>query len=391
MCTSDPARPFLSEIRHVVFKRETKKKYSDSAVIFEGSHAQWQAHFEKGQPERYEPDTVLEIKAISASGAFEFTNVNAHPDSEELICLIDEGLCLFVEKFKKYPTAFKIVEKEIFSNLSNIVIPLQVRCSQYLPTDATREVFLDDQLNVQSVNIVLHSDLVRDVISACRSVSQEKDFERLGILWALIHPLLHELGHKNLPRDRFFEEIHRVWCDSVIMRNLLFKQKRADELLAANKTGKIFIKFFTERTRAEKDPISERQIFRQPLFEMLNQLHLQVDEETLARYDKMKVLSFTDLADAAKVIIREYLDDQYLRPSLAQVMATIPEAYRPCRSPGIKTNRSYPNRKPDDTASRTKRTWRPGSRWQENFRISVSSLSASWESGSSVGCTRRSI
>ena len=87
---------------------EPKKKYSDSAVIFEGSHAQWQAYFEKGQPERYEPDTVLEIKAISASGAFEFTNVNEHPDSEELICLIDEGLCLFVEKFKKYPTAFKI-------------------------------------------------------------------------------------------------------------------------------------------------------------------------------------------------------------------------------------------------------------------------------------------
>jgi serine/threonine protein kinase len=40
------------------------------------------------------------------------------------------------------------------------------------------------------------------------------------------------------------------------------------------------------------------------------------------------LLKFDDLAASAKVIIQEYLDNEYLRPSLAEIMSGIPEAYR---------------------------------------------------------------
>ena len=279
--------------------------------------------------ERYDPDTILEIRSISATGEIELADAKSHPDSEALAGLLTAGFRLFVERFEKYPCAFNIIAKEVFSNRSNSVVPVRIRSSKYLLTDATREIFLDDNLKEKSVNIVINADLIEHVIHASGSLSHVSRSEQLGTLWALLRPVLHELGHNNLPRDRFFEEIHRIWCDAVIMRNLLFKQKRDNDHLVANKIGTAYLRFLIERARLKGMEISEEELFRHPFFEMLNQLYLQVNEETLARYDKMKVLNFTELADAAKVIIREYLDCQYLRPALAQVMATTPEAYRP--------------------------------------------------------------
>ena len=310
-------------------KKIPAKQYSDNAVVFDGSCTGWQTYLERLPEERYEPDTVVEFKKLSAGGEFELVNVNAHADSAALIGLLEQGLRLFVEKFKKYPCAFDIIAKEVFSNDSNAVAPLHILSSRYLLTDATREVFLDDDLNVKSVNIVINTELIHDVVSFHNDFSPDKDTDRVGIYWALLQPLLHELGHKNLPRDRFFEEIHRVWCDSVIMRNLLFKQKRDNGRLAANRIGNAFGDFLVERNRLKGVALNKEELFRRPFYEMLNQLYRQVDEETLARYQKMKVLCLGELSDAAKVIIREYLDDQYLRPALAQVMAATPEAYRP--------------------------------------------------------------
>jgi hypothetical protein len=305
------------------------KPYSDNAAVFGGSGSAWQSYLMRLPSERYDPDSVLEVKAISADGRLELVNVTGRPDAEALRGLLTDGFRLFVEKLQKYPSAFNIAAKEVFSNPSNTKAPVQVRLSRHLLTDATREVFLDDHLNVKTVNIVLKAELIDDVMRATQGRSRETNSDQLGVLWALLRPLLHELGHRNLPRDRFFEEIHRVWCDSVIMRNLLFKQKRIDDRLAANKIGTDYIRFLVERSRSKGGQLTVDDIFRQPFFEMLNQLYRQVDEETLARYEKMKVLSFTELVDAAKVVIREYLDEQYLRPALAQVMAAIPEAYRP--------------------------------------------------------------
>jgi hypothetical protein len=95
----------------------------------------------------------------------------------------------------------------------------------HLPTDATRETLLDDNLNISKVSIVLKSDLVQNVIKAYKKTSKGGKDERLGILWGVVKPLMHELGHSNLPRDRFFEEIHQVWCDCVAMRNIFFSKE----------------------------------------------------------------------------------------------------------------------------------------------------------------------
>ncbi|MGD9052969.1 MAG: hypothetical protein PVG17_14030, partial [Desulfobacterales bacterium] len=213
----------------------------------------------------------------------------------------------------------------------NTIVPIQIKCSRHLPADSTREIFLDNALNIKEVSIVLNGDLVQSVVQACKKLSDGGEDERLGTLWGLVKPLLHELGHSNLPRDRFFEEIHQVWCDCVAMRNILFKNKRENGCLVPNKAGKTYINLYLERVLEKGTKVSKEDIFSQPLFKMLNHLHRLVGEEMLNKHAKIKLLKFDDLAASAKVIVRGYLDDEYLRPSLSQTMSSIPEAYQPMK------------------------------------------------------------
>jgi hypothetical protein len=303
--------------------------YSDNSVVFDGEHSLWKKYLELTFSQRHEPEILIRAKPLSGQDAFEFIALNKNSDTEKLVSLLKEGFRLFLEKLKEYKITAEIITREVFSNSSNTVVPVQIRCSKHLPTDATREILLDDHLSIREVSIVLNSDLIHMVIKSYEKASKGKKDERLGILWGIVKPLLHELGHSNLPRDRFFEELHQVWCDCVAMRNIFFSKKRQDGYLVPNKAGKTYIKFFVERMRHREMEVSKDDIFSQPFFKMLNHLHRETGEEMLNKYDKMKLLKFDDLVASAKVVIRGYLDDEYLRLSLAEIMSGIPEAYRP--------------------------------------------------------------
>ncbi|MGD9193899.1 MAG: hypothetical protein PVF14_21485 [Desulfobacterales bacterium] len=305
------------------------QRYSDNSVVFDGERSVWKKYLELSLVQRYEPEIVVKAKPISGKDGFEFVALNKNSNSEKLVSLLKEGFSLFLEKLKEYQITAGIIAREVFSNSSNTVVPVQIRCSMHLPTDATRETLLDDNLNISKVSIVLKSDLVQNVIKAYKKTSKGGKDERLGILWGVVKPLMHELGHSNLPRDRFFEEIHQVWCDCVAMRNIFFSNKRQNGYLVPNTAGKAYIKFFKARLLQRGIELPKDDIFSHPFFKMLNHLHRVVGEDMLNKYDKMKLLKFDDLVASAKVIIRGYLDDEYLRPSLAKIMSGIPEAYRP--------------------------------------------------------------
>jgi hypothetical protein len=305
------------------------QRYSDNSVVFDGEFSSWKDYLELSLCQRYEPEILVMVKPISEKDGFKFMALNKNSGSEELVNLLKEGFSLFLEKVEEYKITADIIAREVFSNSSNAVVPVQIKCSKHLPTDATREILLDDNLNIREVSIVLRSDLIDNVFKAYKKVFNGSKEDRLGILWGVVKPLMHELGHSNLPRDRFFEEIHQVWCDCVAMRNVFFKNKRQNGYLVPNKTGKTYIKFFTERLLQRGIKVSEDDIFNLPFFKMLNHLHRVISEDMLNKYEKMKLLKFDDLVASAKVIIRGYLDDEYLRPSLAQIMSGIPEAYRP--------------------------------------------------------------
>ena len=305
------------------------QRCTDNSVVFDGEHSLWKKYLELTFSQRYEPEICVRAIPISEKDGFEFIALNKNSESENLVSLLDEGFNLFIEKLKEYKITAEIITREIFSNSSNTVVSVQIRCSNHLPTDATREILLDDNLSIREVSIVLNSDLIHMVIKSYEKVSKGKKDERFGILWGIVKPLLHELGHSNLPRDRFFEELNQVWCDCVAMRNIFFKDKRQNGYLIPNRAGKTYIRFFAERMRRREMEVSKDDIFSQPFFKMLNHLHRETGEEMLNKYDKMKLLKFDDLVASAKVVIRGYLDDEYLRLSLAEIMSGIPEAYRP--------------------------------------------------------------
>ncbi|MGD8393337.1 MAG: hypothetical protein PVH74_17505 [Desulfobacterales bacterium] len=305
------------------------QKYSDNSVVFDGERTSWQNYLALSLAQRYEPETLLSVIPISERDGFEFSALHKNSNSETLVNFLNDGFSLFLKKLKEYETTAGIIAREVFANSANTIVPIQIKCSHHLPADSTREIFLDDNLNIKEVSVVLNSDLVDNVVKAYQKISDGGDDERLGILWGLIKPLLHELGHSNLPRDRFFEEIHQVWCDCVAMRNIFFKNKRQGGFLVPNKAGKAYIHFFLKRLLQNGIEVSKDEIFSQPFFKMLNQLHRLIGEDMLNKHEKIKLLKFDDLVASAKVIIRGYLDDEYLRPSLSEIMSGLPEAYRP--------------------------------------------------------------
>ncbi len=307
----------------------SSQKYSDNSVVFDGERTSWQNYLALSLAQRYEPDTLVGIKPLSERDGFEFSALNKNSNSETLVNFLNDGFSLFLKKLKEYETTAAIIAREVLANGANTIVPIQIKCSPHLPADSTREIFLDDNLNIKDVSIVLNSDLVHNVAKAYEKISDGGEDERLGILWGLIKPLLHELGHSNLPRDRFFEEIHQVWCDCVAMRNIFFKSKRKSGFLVPNKAGKTYMQFYSERLLQNGIEVSKDEIFSQPFFKMLNHLHRLIGEDMLNKHEKIKLLKFDDLVASAKVIIRGYLDDEYLRPSLSEIMSGLPEAYRP--------------------------------------------------------------
>jgi hypothetical protein len=308
---------------------KSSQKYSDNSVVFDGERTSWQTYLALSLAQRYEPDTLVRVKPLSERDGFEFSTLNKNSNSETLVHFLNDGFSLFLKKLREYETAAAIIAREVLANKANTIVPIQIKCSPHLPADSTREIFLDDNLNIKDVSIVLNSDLIHNVAKAYEKISDGGEDERLGILWGLIKPLLHELGHSNLPRDRFFEEIHQVWCDCVAMRNIFFKSKRKSGFLVPNKAGKTYMQFFSERLLQNGIKVSKDEIFSQPFFKMLNHLHRLIGEEMLNKHEKIKLLKFDDLVASAKVIIRGYLDDEYLRPSLSEIMSGLPEAYRP--------------------------------------------------------------
>ena len=291
----------------------------------------WQKYLGLPATQRYEPETLVTAKPVKEGQGFEFVSSNRNSESDKLANLLQEGFNLFTDAFINYPAVANIIKREVFSNKDNAIVPIHIRSSKHLPADATREIFLGDDLGPQTITIVIKCDLLRQVVNALKDVSAVNESERLGMLWGLVGPVLHELGHSNLPRDRFFEEIHQVWRDCVVMRNIFFKSQKQSGFLVPTAAGRKYIAFYTERMLNNHIGIPKDDIFSFPLFKLLNQLHNLLKEETLKRYEASNLISLEEIAGPAEVVIRGYLDDEYLRPSLSQAMSQTPEAYLPMK------------------------------------------------------------
>jgi hypothetical protein len=104
------------------------QRYTDNSVVFDGKRSSWKKYLELSLSQRYEPEILVRAKPISEKDGFEFIALNKNSDSEQLVSLLKEGFSLFLEKLKEYKITARVIAREVFSNSSNTVVPVQIRC-----------------------------------------------------------------------------------------------------------------------------------------------------------------------------------------------------------------------------------------------------------------------
>ena len=311
-----------------------EQQQSTEALVFNSALPQWDNYLGMTPEERYDQELMIEVSPRADNTMIDFVSVRDNELSDQLAQALNEGLSLLMVQLEKYPYVKSVVETEILGNPANKVVPVVLRTSPYLPSAAAREVSLDKEKDVAGVTIVLNTLLIEQFIIAYRRMSPKMDQERrLGRLWSLLRPVLHELGRMNVARDAYQEEIQREWCDCLINRNLLFAVDKKKDKLSPNKIGKAYLALMGER---------KKELWIQAYFRTLNEIARWISEEKLMRSHIMPHLSVDHDVNMTKIAIRTYLDRFYLRPSLARSMPGLSAFNRPMEITWVKGKAQTP-------------------------------------------------
>jgi hypothetical protein len=120
----------------------------------------------------------------------------------------------------------------------------------------------------------------------------------------VLRRVVSKLGYSSYPRDRFRDRIVLTSKVSFVTIQLLFDGKEKGKLVP-NEAGDLYMDFVSERENIKKKHL----YLRSDYFRMLNDMSFLVKEK-----------NFANLREVSEVVVRDYLDQQYLRISLAGVM-----------------------------------------------------------------------
>ena len=121
------------------------------------------------------------------------------------------------------------------------------------------------------------------------------------------------MSYPSSPRDRYLERIELTTKLVHLNIHVNYKGKKSGELLPS-RCGKIYQEYVSRRDGVPVDQL----LSRHPYFRMMNNLGYMLSEGWEENY-----------LDAAKVVVRDYLDTRYLRLSVASVMPEITESMQP--------------------------------------------------------------
>src|SRR5499427_5348362 len=284
-----------------------------STTVFTGDPQQWIRYLGMNRAERY-VETRVRILWTLADRTLSFRA--EAPGSQELAGCLNRGFELLRQQLQRAPHAARALDDMIFGNASNGRTPLTLRVSAQLPSDGTREANLDDALQATDTCIVLRKSLVETVLQELGELGQDATAEtRLGLTWPLLRHVISSLGFPSYPRDRFIEKIDLTTRDMLIAINLLFHEKAAGRLVA-NGVGAAYLRHVSRQTKvAEADLFNEN-----PDLRLLNELSYLLDREGWSDYETI-----------AKIQVREFLDDRYLRLSVASIMPEVTASMAPMK------------------------------------------------------------
>ncbi|MGA0333055.1 MAG: hypothetical protein ACO3N7_06485 [Kiritimatiellia bacterium] len=278
-------------------------KTPHTTTVFSGKPEQWIAYLQTPWDERRNHPLHLDVEIEKATRKLVFHAQNA--ESRVWADLINEGIRLIRKFLRDKPLALEVLEELIFENPTNFSTLLHVHATHPLPSMGTREVRFNQDLVPVETDIVLRATNLQAVKERLEAYGKKtSDLQKLGIIWPVMRRIISQLGYSSYPRDRFRDRIVLTSKVSFVTIQLLFDGKEKGKL-QPNEAGDLFMDFM-----AQRDNIKKKHLYlRSDYFRMLNDLSFLTKEK-----------NFTAFREVSEVVVRDYLDQRYLRLSLAGVM-----------------------------------------------------------------------
>lgn len=301
-----------------------------TTTVFSGTGEEWQRYLSLPWNERRNHFLDIDILLDRENQQWHFKAQNA--DSRFWAERLQEGFEWVRTYLSHAPKALNIFHALLFENESNFANMLHLHATDFLPSEGTREIRFDQQLCPEETDIVIRSKLLEDVQLRWEQLEKSAcDMQRMGALWPLIRRTISQLGYASYPRDRFKDRITLTCQVSFISIQLMFSGKSKGRLIP-NELGTEYMRYISKR-----DGIPVEQLFeRHDYFRMMQDLSFLLKEKNYEAFQ-----------DAMYVIVRDYLDERYLRISVAGVMPGLLEWMAPMnyswRKPG-RIERPYPTK-----------------------------------------------
>ncbi|MDA3875395.1 MAG: hypothetical protein PF795_15720 [Kiritimatiellae bacterium] len=280
-----------------------RSKTPHTTTVFSGEPEEWISYLKTPWDQRRNHPLELDVEIDKATHTLKFHASNS--DSKVWAKLLNEGIKLIRKHLESTPTALEVFEELIFENPTNFTSPLHIHATHPLPSLGTREVRFDTDLNPIETDIVLRALTLQSVEERMKAAGKKaSDLQKLGILWPVLRRVVSKLGYSSYPRDRFRDRIVLTSKVSFVTIQLLFDGKEKGKLVP-NEAGDLYMDFVSERENIKKKHL----YLRSDYFRMLNDMSFLVKEK-----------NFANLREVSEVVVRDYLDQQYLRISLAGVM-----------------------------------------------------------------------
>ncbi|MBE2202919.1 MAG: hypothetical protein IAE94_01065 [Chthoniobacterales bacterium] len=209
-------------------------------------------------------------------------------------------------RVEKRPAVAGVFHALLHGNKTNPPSGMLLASCENLPSTATREMLLNDDLSPAGTRILIATRLLEEFEPVLDS--SDKPLQRLGKLWEVVRHILLQLGHESYPRDRFTERIALTTNWALLNLHVLYDEKKEGRL-RPNATGEAF-----EALAARRNHMDRRELFsRDAFFRLLSDVSFLLRDQNPS-----------SLWDTAAVISRDYLDARYLRLSIAGLMPTKP-------------------------------------------------------------------
>jgi hypothetical protein len=300
--------PDFESVRAPDFTQQTLR----SSTVFSGDPDEWVTYLNTPWAERRNHPLFMDIELEPSSGKVRFHARNEASARWEKRW--NRGFALVSSRLAKHKKAREVYRELLFGNESNFANDLHLHATSPLPSEATREIRFNQSYQPEETDIVLRVEMLEAVEQALGDHEDSlSDDQFLGRLWPVLRRIISQLGYPSYPRDRFKDRIELTTRVSFITLQLLFDGKHKGRI-KANEAGDLYLEYVSRR-----DDIPKKYLYlRHPYIRMLNDLSFLLKEK-----------NYEPFGDVSRVVVRDFLDQRYLRISIAGVMPGLMEWMAP--------------------------------------------------------------